>query len=129
MSTATPETKSKATRKYRRLSDRGILRRLKQGTLLVDVFEGQVFRLCRRSGDWVELTYGYDKRGRKWVRIYHGPRRRGIMLNRLVWIAAHRRPIPPGHEVHHKDRNRHNYCWANLECLESEAHKRKHEPF
>lgn len=124
MSTATPK---KPTRKYRRLSDRGILRQIKQGTLMVDVFEGDVYRLCRRTGEWIELTYYFDKRMRRWVRIYSGQRRRGIMLNRLVWIAAHRRPIPKGHEVHHKDRNRHNYCWSNLECLESEAHKKKHE--
>jgi hypothetical protein len=114
-------------RKFRRLTDRQIIRRIERDTLLIDVFEGIAYRKFR--GEWIELTCYFDRRSRKSVCIYHKNRRRKIMLNRLVWIAAHRRPIPRGHDVHHKDRDRHNYCWANLECLESEAHKRRHEGF
>lgn len=40
---------------------------------------------------------------------------------RRVWVREHG-PIPPGHHIHHRDKNPLNNEIANLECLPSEAH-------
>lgn len=120
---------AKSKRKYKRLTDRQILRRIDAGTLIVSVFDGQVLRLTK-AGEWAEVAVGYTpQRRRPYVRLYWRGRRRGIMLHRLVWIAAHRRPIPPGCEIHHRDFDPTNCCWSNLRCLTKDDHQRIHQPF
>lgn len=42
-------------------------------------------------------------------------------LHRAVWID-HFGPIPPGHHIHHKDRNARNNHVENLQCLEGKLH-------
>lgn len=46
-------------------------------------------------------------------------------LHRAVWIANHG-PIPPGHDVHHKDADRTNNHPSNLQCLAEGDHHRLH---
>lgn len=46
--------------------------------------------------------------------------------HRLVWEAAHGRPVPPGHVVHHRDRNKLNNDPANLEDRPRSDHSREH---
>lgn len=49
----------------------------------------------------------------------------GEYLHRKVWIA-NRGPIPPGHDVHHKDHNRSNNKFGNLKMLSEAEHHRQH---
>ncbi len=48
-----------------------------------------------------------------------------VLEHRLVWYQHHG-DIPPGFEVHHKDRNRTNNLIGNLEMLSSEDHRAEH---
>lgn len=48
-----------------------------------------------------------------------------LLLHREVWKAAHGE-IPPGGEIHHKDRNPLNNALENLECLTFKEHRRRH---
>lgn len=76
-------------RRYGRLTTSHILRRIRSGTLLVDVFEGLVYVRRSPSSDWRELTVYYTPRGRPVIRLYYRNRRRGIMRARLLaGIAA-----------------------------------------
>jgi hypothetical protein len=55
------------------------------------------------------------------VRLYHNGARKAIARHRLVWMAAHQRLVPPGHEVHHKH-GRDKDGIEHLECLGKAAH-------
>lgn len=123
------EQRKRRKRTYKRMTARHILRRISMGTLLVDVFEGCVYVRRSPSHDYRELRVDFDRRGRAFVRLYYRGRRCGIMRARLVWMAAHRRPVPRGHEVHHKDRDRENDCWSNLECKRRFEHQEFHRAF
>ncbi len=47
------------------------------------------------------------------------------MEHDVIWEQAHG-PIPEGHDVHHKDRDKLNNCLDNLELLSKLHHKREH---
>jgi hypothetical protein len=47
------------------------------------------------------------------------------LLHREIWIV-HNGPVPPGHQVHHKDHDRGNNRIGNLEPLTPTEHERKH---
>lgn len=46
-------------------------------------------------------------------------------LHRDVW-EAHHGPIPPGHQIHHRDGNPGNNDLGNLECVSAAAHHGLH---
>lgn len=55
-----------------------------------------------------------------------GKRAKGVgLLHQEVWKAAHG-PIPPGHDIHHRDGNPLNNDLANLECLTKAEHSARH---
>lgn len=68
---------------------------------------------------WHRYASGYYERTDKRLR----PRTR--RLHREVW-AHHHGPIPPGHDVHHRDEDRGNNEICNLELLSHAQHKRHH---
>ena len=76
------------------------------------VFNGVKFR---RFGDaWCFVPSGTD-------------RKRGVgNLHQEIWKAAHG-PIPPGHQIHHRDHNPFNNDLANLVCLSREEHTAHHK--
>jgi hypothetical protein len=82
-----------------------VLDRLANGTLRVDTARAIVWVRLRPRGRWRRLP-GYDG-GRTGayvtIRLHANGARRGVMLHRLVWIAHHRKLIPEGCEIHHKD--------------------------
>lgn len=44
----------------------------------------------------------------------------------VIWEATHGRPIPPGHEVHHRNESFRDNSPDNLELLTKAAHRRLH---
>lgn len=51
---------------------------------------------------------------------------RSISRNKLVWMYWHRRLVPEGYIVHHKDEDRFNDAINNLELKTDEDHKAYH---
>jgi hypothetical protein len=51
---------------------------------------------------------------------------RSIMRSKLVWMVVHKRLVPEGCVIHHKDEDRFNDAWHNLECSTDEEHKEYH---
>jgi hypothetical protein len=49
----------------------------------------------------------------------------GVYLHRAVW-EHHNGPIPPRHQIHHKDENKVNNDISNLECVDISKHRRDH---
>lgn len=50
---------------------------------------------------------------------------KNVLLHRYIW-EKHYGTIPEGFEIHHKDKNRHNYDLSNLELVELVQHHRQH---
>lgn len=50
---------------------------------------------------------------------------KNVLLHRYVW-EKHHGTIPDGFEIHHKDKNRHNYDLSNLEMVCAVEHHRQH---
>ena len=50
---------------------------------------------------------------------------KNTLLHRYVW-EKHYGKIPEGFQIHHKDKNRHNYSIENLELIERSDHSRHH---
>ncbi len=55
--------------------------------------------------------------------IYVGGK--NVLLHRYVW-EKHHGIIPEGFEIHHRDKNRHNYNVDNLELIAAADHHRQH---
>lgn len=107
-------------RKYRQATDQIFLDRIADGTLRVDTKRARVW--VRRGKRWQRLTINWDSRERyQFVRVYQRGARKAIALHRLVWIAAHRRLVPAGCEIHHK-RGRGKNGIEHLECLSHGEH-------
>ena len=47
-------------------------------------------------------------------------------LHRAVWEFHSGQKIPKGYLVHHKDHNKHNNSYENLECLSPKQHSEIH---
>lgn len=50
---------------------------------------------------------------------------KNVLLHRYIWEKYHG-VIPDGYEIHHKDKNRHNYDPDNLELVSIVDHHRNH---
>jgi hypothetical protein len=66
-----------------------------------------------------------DKQGdlRAWVKV--ADPNRWMLRAQVVWCQAHG-PLPPGHIIHHRDRDKLNDTLWNLECLTKSAHLLEH---
>ena len=51
--------------------------------------------------------------------------KKNVLVHRDVW-ESHNGKIPVGYQIHHKDKNRHNYSIDNLEIIKSDEHQRHH---
>jgi uncharacterized C2H2 Zn-finger protein len=58
-----------------------------------------------------------------YVRVYYAPEKRLKMMHRIVWEEANGK-IPPGLEIHHKDKNKQNNKLENLQMVDRVTHKR-----
>ena len=71
---------------------------------------------------WNGRAYWWTPKGFYRAGKMGGPR---PPLQHLVWAHHHRRPVPRGHEIFFRDRNRNNFAPANLECLsKGDLHRR-----
>ena len=114
----------------------------KKGHSLEDV--GKMFGMSRQSVYAAFKLRGYKLRkkkelpfiiydGIKWTTSMYGylratSRKKHLSLHRYVWEKEYG-PIPKGHDIHHKDRDRANCRKENLECLPKAEHTRKYSPF
>lgn len=101
----------KTRRTYARLSDEQVLDEVLQGNLVIDHRRQTV----RRPGG--PCLHSWTRKGYRFVRIYANGGRRAIAFSRLVWMAHHRRTVPEGHDIDHRDRNPRNNRVSNLRPL------------
>lgn len=78
---------------------------------------------------FVRYPNGKSKTSRRYYHPYQGSRRaKGVgMLHQEIWKSVHG-PIPPGHDIHHRDGNQLNNHIDNLECLTKAEHASRHAP-
>lgn len=50
----------------------------------------------------------------------------GKLLHVCIWEHHYKKSVPNGYEIHHIDKNKTNNKVSNLQCVESESHKKKH---
>jgi hypothetical protein len=67
------------------------------------------------------LSTSYAGKGYLKITTKYQGKRRYLYLHRLVYLAFHGE-IPPGFEINHKDGNKQNNHWDNLEALDRAAH-------
>ena len=108
--------------KLKNITDAEILDFLHTGLLTVDVTTGEVWwggepRAVTRAG-----SHGFRNR----VEIRYEGHKRTIYLNKLVYMAATRKPIPVGYQIHHIDEDNTNDVWSNLICVSIQDHLKLH---
>src|SRR5215471_14644831 len=69
--------------------------------------------------------YRYPKSPWSSTRRYF--QRQGKWLHRVIW-EHYFGPIPPGHDIHHKDRDTSNNAIGNLECVSRAEHLQRCHP-
>lgn len=111
-----------------------IYQRLRNGSLVVDFKTGEVYSV-KPPGYYRKLIPFECDCGYLFVAIYKRVKhrdgtftdfRRGIAVHKLVWIAFHKRAVPRGYEVHHKNRNKKKNGIKNLRCLSRSKHRELH---
>lgn len=100
----------------------------KLGTLCVENLESEnpqiVFRgrplaaTLRKQGGRGQIHGGY----RYSFTLRYQSNRRTITRSRLIWMIVNKQEIGDGYELHHKDENRLNDAYSNLEKMSREAH-------
>lgn len=81
------------------------------------VYKGITFRRYPDSESWADRNY---------YRPDAGHIRRGVRaLHREIWIDTFGE-IPPGHHIHHRDKDTSNNAPENLECVSPLEHKQQH---
>lgn len=74
--------------------------------------------IYKREKFWLQSGGRYYQSGRK-----DAPER---LLHRRIWTDRHRRKIPKGFDIHHRDADWRNNNPGNLELIDSVKHARKH---
>lgn len=116
-------------RRYsKRLTDRDVLQLLRDGVYYVDIEHGVALSQKMRP---LATEQSRTRKGGElalFVRMYFDNCFiRKIALARLVWIAATKRTIPKGFQVHHRDTDFRNNRWQNLFCLYKLDHRKLHD--
>lgn len=85
------------------MTDADILARLSDGSLVVDVDAATVRTVGTQQNKQLKVIQREGPGGStyRFVTICRGGRKKKIALHRLVWIAAHGRLVPEGHDIHH----------------------------
>ena len=127
-------------RHYRSLGLHTILQLICDGHIKVDYRTGQVFKqrflnpggIVRRWLDeWIQLAQVPDNQGKYlFVTIHYEGARRRIAAHRMIWMVLHRRLVPDGYDIDHRDRNPSNNIASNLRLLASTVNQsREYVPF
>lgn len=92
---------------------------------IYDVFRTRKYQLRSKELKGLQILNGINftltKRG--YLRgSVNGVR---VLMHRYVWETM-RSPIPPGHDIHHLNRNRQDNRIENLELLSKSEHSRKY---
>lgn len=103
-----------------KLTDREILKLFKEGKYRADIEEGHIY------GKHGKLVVDYNSSGYGFVRLFAQPKRRAIMLSRLIWMIAVNSMIPKNFEIHHRDEDINNNSFENLYCLHNKDHQKLH---
>lgn len=112
------------------LDDAQLLRMVRAGLIDVDPQAGTA-RICYRNHAGLivacqprEPRTWHDDRGYLFIRVCWDKRQRGVTVHRLVWMAAHDRVPPEGHEINHRNRVKDDNRIGNLEMRERFEHQR-----
>lgn len=106
------------------LTDDEILQRVRAGSLVVDVNRAVVRNDAGHRLKVIEREHidGAQRGTYRFVKICSGGRQKKIALHRLVWMAAHGRVVPPGHDVDHIN-DQCDDTISNLRLLESSENR------
>lgn len=113
----------KPPRKYGRIDDRGLLRIIKSEGLACDKSDGTIYRVREDVRKEIPQLPDPRDRGYFFVYVYHKGCRRKIAVHRLVWMIVERRLIPNGCDVHHRDTDKSNNAFENLEPQDYFRHR------
>src|SRR5687767_1819783 len=110
------------------LLDSEVINLFRRGRYRVDPDTGEVFgrdgtkplyvftnKRFRQAAEW---------RGQKWVRLYAHPKMRALPVSHAVWMFCTMRAIPPGFEIHHRNKDRTDDRWLNLFALYEDDHRK-----
>ena len=93
----------------------------------------EVFRNVRSEGGTgmgrADAWRYFNKRDGRWYRKWREPGSRKLhqqLGSRWTWERANG-PIPPGHEIHHKNRDHADNALDNLECITEAEHDELHQ--
>lgn len=122
-------------RQYDRLTEVDVFALIKQGRIRADK-EGRIWKQ-KKHFDWrpqfILLTQTMDdsdRGGYLFVDIKHNGARKRFAAHRVIWMATHRKLIPDGYEVDHKNRVRTDNAPLNLRILtRAENHPTRQIPF
>jgi len=114
---------SKKPSKWKRLSDKELLKLLQCGKYSTCPIEGKVFN---HRGKELKPFKGRKGEHLFVVLFFNGNYRRGISLGRLIWMDATNSIIPKNWQVHHRDEDPANNAFDNLLCLHPIDHQKLH---
>lgn len=127
---------SKRKRTYGKLTQRMLLDRLRNGSLIVCFDTMRILSTLSRRSIIAPTPIRIYTAGRSGeypsVRIRYKGCRINIPAHRLAWLAYTMKPIRKGYEVHHiRHDEKSNWHYDNLECLTRLQHYDRHnsEPF
>lgn len=103
------------------ITDEEILKLIKTGVLVLR--EDGVYKFHNGRRKYQRLVENLDRNGRAFINVGLRFRKRGMSKNKLIWMFAHRRVIPNGYDVHHKDYNNRNDAPDNLELKDSSENR------
>lgn len=73
------------------------------------------------------FTFSGNDENHVYVRLYRQNKSKALAVHRLVWMVGTGSIIPPGWEVHHRDKDTSHNWFRNLFCLHPVDHRKLHD--
>lgn len=106
------------------MSDLEIIELFKSGKYTADLGSGDIYGKNKN----VPLAVAEaSEEGHLAVEIYNGPKRKKIMVHRLIWLAGCLEPIPLKWELHHRNGDVKDNSFHNVVCLHPIDHRKVHK--
>ena len=99
----------------------------KRGTILQGIREAGVLRRTRFQDLSMDTVWQRRQDGRYWTWHWDGDVKRTVYRYQWVWITANG-PIPPGHVIHHLNKDRSDDRIENLALVAKGKHALIHSP-